>query len=98
VFRPQDITAMMKPPLGTPVVFNGAQFYGLLDVNDLAIVTDHGRGEVTGATISLLVRALDVPNVKIDDVITVDGVGYRVRHPLREGDPALVKLLLREDE
>jgi len=98
VFRPQDITVMMKPPLGTPVVFNGAPLYGLLDVNDLAIVTDHGRGEVTGTTISLLVRTLDVPNIKIDDPITVDGVTYRVRHPLREGDPALVKLLLREDE
>lgn len=97
MFRPEDIVAMMKPPIGTPVSFNGADFFGLLDTNDLVVVGDSGRGEVLGATISLLVRTLDVPNVKIDDAITVDGVDYFVRDRVREGDAALVKLLLRED-
>ena len=89
---------MMKPPLGTPVVYGGSSFFGFLDTNDLVVVGDRGRGEVIGAAISLIVRTLDVPNVKIDDPITVDGVAYRVRDRVREGDAALVKLLLREDE
>jgi len=97
MFRPEDIVAMMKPPVGTPVSFNGSNFFGLLDTNDLTILSDQGRAEVVGSTISLLVRTLDVPNIKIDDPITVDGAAYRVRHPVREGDAALVKLLLRED-
>ena len=97
MFRPEDIVAMMKPPLGTPVVFNGTPFFGLLDTNDIVVVGDHGKAEVLGATITLLVRVLDVPNVAIDDPIQVDGVDYLVRDRLREGDAALVKLLLRED-
>ena len=87
----------MKPPLGTPVSFKGVDFFGLLDTNDTVIVGDAGRGEVIGATISLVVRTLDTPNVKIDDPIQVGGVTYRVRDRVREGDAALVKLLLRED-
>ena len=83
--------------VGTPVVFNGTPFFGLLDTNDIVVVGDHGKAEVLGATITLLVRVLDVPNVAIDDPIQVDGVDYLVRDRLREGDAALVKLLLRED-
>jgi hypothetical protein len=97
MFRPEDIVAMMKPPLGDPVVYHGGNLFGLLDTNDAIAVTDHGQAEVLGATISLVVRALDVPNVQIDDSIQVDGVAYRVRNRVREGDAALVKLLLRED-
>ena len=98
MFRPEDIVAMMQPPVGVPVVFNSASFFGLLDENDITVLSDSGRGEVVGSTITLVVRTLDVPNVKIDDPITVDGVAYRVRHPIREGDAALLKLLLRRDE
>ena len=97
MFRPEDIVAMLKPPLGTPVVYGGSSFFGLVDTNDLVVVGDGGQGEVLGATISLIVRTLDVPNVKIDDAIQVDGVDYLVRDRVREGDAALVKLLLRED-
>jgi hypothetical protein len=89
---------MMKPPVGTPVVFKGSDFYGLLDANDVMITTDGDRGEVMGTAIELLVRTLDVPNVRIDDPITVEGVAYRVRHPIAMNDGALVKLLLRRDE
>ena len=98
MFRPNDIVAMMKPPLGTPVSFKGSNFFGLLDVNDEIVVQDSGRGEVLATAITLTVRTLDVPNVGIDDPITVDGVDYLVRYPLRENDAALVKLLLRRSE
>ena len=89
---------MMKPRIGTPVSFKGSNFFGLLDVNDDIVVQDSGRGEVIAASIALTVRTLDVPGVAIDDPITVDGVDYLVRYPLRENDAALVKLLLRRSE
>jgi hypothetical protein len=89
---------MMKPPVGSAVTFNGSNFYGLLDANDVTITADGDRGEVVGTVIELLVRTLDVPNVRIDDPITVEGVAYRVRHPIAMNDGALVKLLLRRDE
>lgn len=75
---------------GVPVVIGTSTFTGILDMPDELIAS----GLATGTVYQLTMKTSDIPNLKPNQAMTVNGVSYLSKEIYKADDGQITKVML----
>ncbi|SRR5579863_2469496 len=81
--------------LGVAVVIGSSNLVGIVDYVGKDVLASMGVASVSGRTITVSIQTSTLPSPlpNRSTTLTVDGVSYRLRDSLQQGDGALTHLL-----
>lgn len=95
IFRDADIPLMLLACGALPCVIGGVAGIGLLDEIEIVFGGDVEHGQVQDQISTITVQTSAFPNMRIDDVMTIDGRTGTVKSRLKIDDGGLTKIIFR---
>jgi hypothetical protein len=87
-----DTAYILGDTLSVAFTFGVLNGRGILDTEDRSM--SQADGDVVGLQTTFLVSPAAVPGIKRGSAITVDGVNYKVRNPMKQPDGTLLLCLV----
>jgi hypothetical protein len=91
-FGDADLAYILGDTLSVAFTFGAYSGRGILDTEDRSMT--QADGDIVGLQTTFQVKPSAVPGIKRGSAITVDGVNYKVRNPMKQGDGSLLLYLV----